>query len=182
MRPRTFGLLVALVLACPSRSLGQVVQLPTYGSFSVSTVVAVPDRGAVFLGGASRAACGSISHGVPILGHFPGAGRLFSTRASGACLGVSKGSVAATVVDLRELDAAVLREAAARRGIEASGDAMARKAAFLSRHVARHAGTARDATERGAAAGGGIAAAARPAAAGPPRGAAKLLVLPPETR
>lgn len=94
---------------------GQVVQLPSYHQFSVQTSVLVPDSGGASLGGVSRHATGWTGRGVPGLGKVPGLGRLFSNRAAGSSASTSGSSVHVTIIDLQELDEAVLAEAERRR-------------------------------------------------------------------
>lgn len=124
---------------------GQIVQLPTFQYFSVGTTVVVPDRGWTYLGGVDRASYSSSRSGVPGLSHLPGAGRLFGNRGIGSEVSSSRAYAGATIMDLGELDRAVLAEAAARRGdggaaLGAGGTrdpAIERKAAFLSKHISR---------------------------------------------
>ena len=120
---------------------GQVVQLPTFESFSVGTTVSVPDRGSVYLGGVDRARYESSSSGVPGLSRFPGAGPLLGHRASSASVASSGASATATIIDHREWDAATRAQAARHRSNSRSNDAVVRKAAFLSQHVGRRTGT-----------------------------------------
>jgi type II secretory pathway component HofQ len=113
-------LLIATVLAimlAAATARAQTVQLPTYRSFSISTTVSVPDRGGMYLGGVDRAQYGSSSYGVPGLGRVPVAGRLFGNRAIGSSVGSSGAFATATIIDHREMDARLLAEAAARRGL-----------------------------------------------------------------
>jgi type II secretory pathway component GspD/PulD (secretin) len=105
-----------LVAFLAQDALAQAVQLPSFHYFTVSTTVSVPDRGAAYLGGVSRAASGRVSRGVPLLGKAPGLGRLGRNDAIGSSIGTSGVSVSATIIDHRELDEAVLAEARARRG------------------------------------------------------------------
>ena len=136
--------LVILSLAS-QKTLAQnvTVQLPTFQFFSVATTVVVPDRGSAYLGGVNRAAYGSNTNGVPGLSLLPGVGRLFKNRGIGSEVSSSSAHVSATIMDLDELDKAVLAEAAARRGVtSASGgpsvdSAVQRKAAFISKHIAK---------------------------------------------
>ena len=122
-----------------STSWGQTVQLPTFQSFSVQTTVSVPDRGALVLGGVNRAAFGTTSSGVPGLSRMPGAGRMFGDSAATARLSAGGARVAATIIDLREWDEAVLAEAARRRGGSSTASAIDAKAEFLARNIDRRA-------------------------------------------
>ncbi len=135
------GTVFCLSLAARTSSGQNVtVQLPTFHVFSVATTVVVPDRGSMYLGGVNRASFGSNTNGVP------GLGRLFANRGIGSEVSSSGAHVAATIMDLEEIDRAVLGEAADRRGVaSASGTgrtvpnpAIERKAAFIAKHVAKN--------------------------------------------
>ena len=142
---------IVALTSTEQRAAAQVVQLPTFRSFGVGTTVLVPDRGRAVLGGVNRGQAGTVSRGVPGLGGIPGAGRLFNNRASGSSIGGSTVSVTATIIDLNELDEAVLAEAArireeklryaveraAEDGRRLLTDEERRKAKFLSRNVGR---------------------------------------------
>jgi hypothetical protein len=84
------------------------VQLPTFSLFTVNTTVSVPDGGGVFLGGVNRAASGRIERGMP--------GVPFRNRGIGSARSASGMHVTATIIDHKEMDEAILAEAAARRG------------------------------------------------------------------
>lgn len=142
------GLALASLVQPPSGACAQApttIQLPTVREFSVSTSVLVPDRGSTSLGGVSRSAYSGSRSGVPGLSKLPGAGRAFSNRAIGRSTEAGSASVRAYVHDLEALDRAALAaaESTARdAGRDAAGEssidsAVERKAAFLSRHVAR---------------------------------------------
>ena len=109
------GIYVAiLVVSRPAFVRGQVVQLPTVRTFAVQTSVLVPDRGAALLGGTTRNVV------TP-------AGSRHTLRQS---------HVTARIIDLREMDAAVLAEARRRRSARASHEnGLDNRAAYLSRHV-----------------------------------------------
>ena len=135
---RTAVLLLVLigpVSAAPA--IGQVVQLPTFDSFSVNTTVSVPDRGSVYLGGVDRARYESSWSGVPGMSRLPGAGPLLGNRASSASVTSSGATATATIIDHREWDAATRARAAQLRRNPRTDDPVARKAAFLSQHVGR---------------------------------------------
>jgi len=79
-------------------AVGQVVQVPTVGTFSLQTSVMAPDSGSAYLGGNQRGAVGNNSLG-------PGSISRGSTQtAAGA-------SVHATIIDLNELDLMIRSQA-----------------------------------------------------------------------
>lgn len=119
--------------ACPA----QVIQLPTFSFFTVSTTVSVPDSGSAYLGGVRRARYGMTSRGVPGLNKVPGLSRLFSNRGSGSSLSSSGASVTATIIDHAEMDALLLGEAAGRRPAGTALTETDRKALRLSSHIGR---------------------------------------------
>ncbi len=132
-------IIVCLAIVATTNSVqAQVVQLPTFRSFSVSTTVSVPDRGAAYLGGVTRGNWSSSSHGVPGLSHVPGAGRLFKNRSIASSVSSSHGYASATIIDHAEMDRMVLAEAAARRGGAPVSSEVDRRAAYLSEFVAKH--------------------------------------------
>lgn len=127
-------------------SHAQVVQLPTYRTFSVGTSVLIPDRGSTFLGGVDRGVWNSNTQGVPGLSGVPGVGRLFTNRSISSEVSSSRAYASATIMDLEALDKAVLAEAAAKRALVARGaghrgatsdSAVERKAAFLAKHIVK---------------------------------------------
>lgn len=117
------------------------VQLPTIQVFSVNTTVSVPDGGSAYLGGINRAADSSVNRGLPIGSKIPGLGPLAGNRGISSTRSASNMSVHATIIDHQELDAAVLAEAAARRGSLSANDRQAlatqQKADHISRNLAR---------------------------------------------
>jgi Bacterial type II and III secretion system protein len=118
-------------------SSAQVVQLPTYRVFSVGTTVSVPDGGAAYLGGVTRGSWSSSSRGVPGLSQLPGANRLFTNRSIGSSVSSSNAYATATIIDHAEMDRLLLAEAAARRGEPRVISVTDRRAAYLSKFVAR---------------------------------------------
>lgn len=96
MKPRIVFFLAALSAQSAftaNSSIAQVVQLPSVGTFSISTSVAVPDSGSGYAGGVGYGRSGSVSRG-------PG----YGPNASGRSIGGGGVSVHATVIDLEELD------------------------------------------------------------------------------
>ncbi len=80
--------------------VGQVVQLPTLGNFSINTSVSVPDSGAGFLGSNGQGQWGSVSRG-----GVPG------TRGIGSRVTLPMASVNVQIHDLEALDQAILAAA-----------------------------------------------------------------------
>jgi hypothetical protein len=76
------------------------VQLPTQGTFSIQSSVAVPDGGEMSLGGNTRYGVGSVQRG--------------GTRAIGSSYSGANATVKATIIDLDELDRLIRSEANAR--------------------------------------------------------------------
>ena len=151
------GLIVTGLAGGATVSAQQVIQLPTYDIFAVSTTVVVPDGGSIILGGVNRSAYGSTTRGVPGLSKVPGANRLFTNRAIGRETSSSTASVTVHIHDFQAMDEALLAEARERAGDGArNGDgrspggnsggrsvdaesraAIERKAEFLNRHMSR---------------------------------------------
>ena len=146
LRKFLLTLSVALVglVTCPARrATAQVVMLPSYHVFTVSTSVLVPDRGMAFRGGVSTARESRTSRGVPGFGQLPMAGPLFANRGIGRELGNAGAHVTATIIDQGEMDRQVLGLAARSRPVYSAADvAIARKAAFLNQHIASSASPA----------------------------------------
>lgn len=104
-----------------------VVQLPTIQQFSIGTTVMVPDGGTLNLGGVSRARESSVRRGIPGLPGQAGIGRELSSATV---------SVRATIIDLNELDRAVLAEARdAAMPLTAAEKRVREEARYFSRHV-----------------------------------------------
>ncbi len=139
MKLPIFALSSVLVAGSVTTSSAQVIQLPTFKFFSVSTTVSVPVNGGVYLGGVKRAQYGMTSRGTPGLGKIPGAGRLFGNRGFASSHSATGASVTATIIDHEAMDAALLAEAAARRRGTVRLSETDRKALILSAHVARGA-------------------------------------------
>ncbi len=138
MRYSLLSLTIALVgTSCQA----QVVQLPTFSQFQVSTTVSVPDRGAARLGGVTTSRSGATRRAVPVLGRLPIAGRGFQNRAFGFGNGTTQSSIHATIIDLDEMDRMVLAEARRKR-LSNQGrlvaDPIEERARFLSQHVGRN--------------------------------------------
>jgi hypothetical protein len=129
-----------LVLLGSPVTRGQVVQLPTFQSFSVSTTVSVPDSGGVALGGVARMRSSSAYRGIPVFGSLPGAGSLLRNRFITREAGARQAGVSATIIDHREWDETLRRAAQQRRMASPDEVERDRRAAFLSRHGARTGG------------------------------------------
>lgn len=101
------ALIPAALLGLVGVSSGQVVQLPTFRSFGMSTSVVVPDRGAVYMGGNGRAAIGWNELGAPSVP--------FGNRSPGMLHSAGAVSVSAYVHDFAAMDAYVLNQASGKR-------------------------------------------------------------------
>lgn len=128
------SLALAIVTIFMSVAYGQTVQLPTLRTFGVQTTVSVPDGGTAYLGGVNSARTGTATRGVPALSKLPGPGRLFNNQVSGYNLGSNQAFVRAQIIDLREMDRAVLNAARARRGGASATNA---NAEFLTQYMGR---------------------------------------------
>jgi type II secretory pathway component GspD/PulD (secretin) len=155
-----FLLLLLTCVTITTQASGQTVQLPTIQVFGAGSTIVVPDHGSALLGSVSRSSYGTNSLGVPVLSSVPGVNRLFRNQSSGSSVSHSSARVHVQIIDLDELDQAVLAEAKRRRearmgdglavGDDAGGDAAGgaatdhhekaetkQKAAFLSRNIGR---------------------------------------------
>jgi hypothetical protein len=103
------------------------VQLPTFRFFTVQTSVSVPDGGGTYLGGMKSARDSSLTRGFGPL----------RNRGIGSDRGAAGMSVHATIIDLKEMDDAILAEAAAGKPGAAAFDPEAARAELLSRHVGK---------------------------------------------
>lgn len=131
MRIATCSMLL-LVLAIGGPVLGQgqaptTVQLPTFRFFTVQTSVSVPDGGGAYLGGMKTARDSSLTRGFGP----------FRSRGIGSDRGAGGMSVHATIIDLKEMDDAILAEAAAGRPGAPAFDPDAARAELLARHVGK---------------------------------------------
>ncbi len=93
------GVLLAVMLMTTSAAHAQVVQLPTFQSFSTDSSVLVPDQGTASLGGVTRSITGSNQFGPPFLP---------SNRSFGSQTGAAGMSVSAKIHDFEAMDAALL--------------------------------------------------------------------------
>lgn len=121
---RTTGLVLLLSLTIPLSAFGQqvAIQQPVVGTTSVSTSVTVPDRGRLLLGGVSSAQSGRSRYGfVPF----------------GSSLGMSRSSnslsVGVTIIDLREMDEAILNSVPDRPSLSVSRYSSAISATAVTR-------------------------------------------------
>ncbi|MEI8375467.1 MAG: hypothetical protein WCJ35_21820 [Planctomycetota bacterium] len=104
MRVITVGFaLAASVLLLAFNASAQTVQLPTFSYTGVGTTVMVPDRGAAYLGGISRAATGRSEFGVPGIA-LPG----FQNRGIGQDRSATSFWATATIHDFDAMDQALL--------------------------------------------------------------------------
>ncbi|MFN7289085.1 MAG: hypothetical protein ACK5YR_06235 [Pirellula sp.] len=93
----TLGFCLASHAASSANAQSFTVQLPTQGTFSIQSSVAVPDGGEMNLGGNTRYSAGSVQRG--------------GARAIGSSYGSSNATVKATIIDLDELDRLIRSEA-----------------------------------------------------------------------
>lgn len=98
MSRTTVSCLLGLVLAGAAFCQDVTVQQPIVGTTSVSTSAAVPDRGRVFLGGVSSAQTGRSRFGFVPFGSSVGMSRSSRSLSAGV-----------TIIDLREMDEAILK-------------------------------------------------------------------------
>lgn len=108
---KTSQLLVGLITAmAPATAFAQaqVVQLPTFHQFSVSTTVSAPDRGGILAGGVRSSRQGRVSRGMPFASKIPGLSRLGKNVAIGREDDASTISVHASIIDFKELEGALL--------------------------------------------------------------------------
>ncbi|MFN6130721.1 MAG: hypothetical protein ACK6DC_17560 [Planctomycetota bacterium] len=96
MKRFRFFHLVFLLISPAQLAMGQVVQLPTAGSFQLSTSLSVPDSGSASLGSMAMGRTGNTQLGPMGL-----------SSSGGSTLGSSGASVHATVIDLAELDSMI---------------------------------------------------------------------------
>lgn len=116
----TIGLLAQAAIADAQLQQPTTVQLPTFSYFTVQTSVLVPDSGGAYLGGISRSQIGSRERGVPLAGKTPFLSPLARNRGIASTQTGGGMSVHATIINHEEIDAAVLDEALARRGLPAN--------------------------------------------------------------
>ncbi len=107
----TPALVTLVYLGVTSGARAQVVQLPTFRTFGMSTTVSVPDRGSAYLGGISGSSMHRRERGVPGLGHVPLAGRAFGNRAIGGRTRAGGVSVSAHIHDFEAMEDDLLRQA-----------------------------------------------------------------------
>jgi hypothetical protein len=104
-------LIAVVVVLFTSTAHAQVVQLPTFRFFGLSTTVSVPDRGSAYLGGVSRSAMSRSEQGMPIVGHVPFAGRAFGNRAIAGRTETSGARVSAYIHDFEAMEEELLGQA-----------------------------------------------------------------------
>ena len=135
------GLMLAVAAAVPTAVSAQVVQLPTFDSFTVNTSVLVPDGGTAVIGGSSSSAWSSRMNGVPGASRVPGAGRLFGNRAIGGSTSSSTVTVRAQIHDFAAMDDALLAQDRKRvtttAARSAPKSAVDRKAEYITRNIGR---------------------------------------------
>lgn len=102
MDPRK-AFLALFVFLPSSLASGQIVQLPTMGTFSISGGALVPDSGGAYLGGSRRSLGGG--------SRLPGASAYGESRAAAGA------SIHATIIDLDELDRMIRSETQTKGGL-----------------------------------------------------------------
>ena len=122
MRASGLALLLCSTFCLPAFGQQVAVQQPVLGTTSVSTSVAVPNRGRVFLGGVSSAQSGRSRYGfVPF----------------GSSIGLSRSStslsVGVTIIDFHEMDEAILNSVPDRPSSSVSRYSSAISAAAVAR-------------------------------------------------
>ena len=127
----------ALVLCASlaSAARAQVVQQPEFNFFSTQTTVLVPDRGGMYMGGLGGLSEGSTTRGVPLVGRVPGVNRGFQNRGLGRSVSGGGVSVHATIIDLAEMDRAILEAAGQRRASRDVTAELNQHAGVLAEHV-----------------------------------------------
>lgn len=122
MRTSSLALLLCSTFSLPAFGQQVAVQQPVVGTTSVSTSVAVPDRGRVFLGGVSSAQSGRSRYGFVPYGSSIGLSRSSTSLSAGV-----------TIIDLREMDEAILNSVPDRPPSSVSRYSSAISAATASR-------------------------------------------------
>ena len=101
MRVSAILAMFGFCVVCESAvSYGQVVQLPTFQNTGVSTVVDVPAGGSTYLGGIGRAGATTAARRA----------FLFGQRSGGIYASGSGNGAIATIIDLKALDEAILKQ------------------------------------------------------------------------
>ena len=119
------GLSVSLVVSASARAQQTaIVQLPTFSYVTVNTTVSVPDSGRAFMGGVHRRRSAKTSRGLPWISGLPAARRLARSRAISAEAAAGGVAASATIMDLKEMDDAVLAAAEGRGGTVADHRAL----------------------------------------------------------
>ncbi len=99
------GIFTAILPLLARQANAQVVQLPTFQFFGMSTTVSVPDRGGAYLGGASSSSIGGFERGLP------GLGRTAAPIRNGAIGGRAQSSgvtISASIHDFEAMDQQLL--------------------------------------------------------------------------
>ena len=128
MNGRLVAIAAALIAASGACAQAQVVQLPTFHQFGVSTTVMVPDGGTMSLGRVYRARESEVAFGFGPL----------RNRAIGREAGTDSLGLSARIIDLHEMDEEVLR--AASRDEPAVDRATVERAARVTRGIASSSG------------------------------------------
>ena len=119
---------------------GQTVFIPSFRNFTYRGAVRVPDGGTTLLGGVTSSSEQANSSGVPGLGGIPGVGRAFRNRGIGRQQQAGNLSTKVQIIDMKEMEEDHLARAGYLPGQphgQGENADVARKAAFLSKHVGR---------------------------------------------
>ncbi len=111
-QPGSIGMLITPLLFCMNGIAdAQIVQLPTFRTFGMSTTVSVPDRGSASLGGVSSSSMYRRERGLPGFGNAPFGSRALGNRtiAGGARTGGL--NVSAQIHDFEAMEHDLLRNA-----------------------------------------------------------------------
>ena len=123
---RLISSLFFMIAASSSLVFAQgVVQLPEYQHMDVNTTVMVPDGGSMNTGGITRSSSGGTSSGTPILP--------FRNRSYGSSNSISSMQTSVQIIDLHEMDEAILNSPSAPSRIRRPGAAFVPEDRFQQR-------------------------------------------------
>ncbi len=119
------------------------LQVPTISVFELQTVVRVPDGGTMHLGGVQRSSYGRTSRSGGLLGGVPLIGRGFRNSAVGKSNSAENASIRVQIIDLKEMEREVLRQAERRAAIQRQTDPNGtvktqQQADFITRNIGKN--------------------------------------------